>query len=570
MILRLLFLGVLCGWLMPLHLPPWVSWHSESIVFAVVILASGVVLHKVKVRGNSKPRVVFPVVVWPVIALFLVVIVQTLQGTISSSGSGVVISIYLVLSIFSLWLGFNSAYQQSFLERVGTQRDDGVQQLAGFVLTGGVLSVLIAIVQALDAWDASSWIVSTFQYRRPGGNMGQPNHLATLSLLAIASAVFLFETGRMSQWFAAATSILLLMGLALSESRAGLVSFSLLVAWWLVKRKATHSRIPGHAVSAGVVVYALSLLVWPLLIQAVSEGGLTSSNTPSIDVAPGSRLLVWPQLLHAVEIRPWFGWGLGEVAKAHNAVLHDYANGEPFTYAHNILLDLAIGIGIPLTLSLIAVLTVWIVRRVKFATTTSTWYCVAALIPIAVHSLFEFPFAYAYFLVPVFFLIGSLEAQVGKTNVIALPLWVVRSVWAIFSIISIWSAIEYIDIEEDYRVARFEALRLGRTPDNYASPSINVLNQLNIMLKATRVVPSPGMPSETIEVLRVATLHYPWTAIQNRYALALALNGNPQEAIRQLKVMKAMHGEATYAKIKTNWIDLGVTKFAQLQGMPIP
>ncbi len=36
-------------------------------------------------------------------------------------------------------------------------------------------------------------------------------------------------------------------------------------------------------------------------------------------------------------------------------------------------------------------------------------YCLALTLPVAVHSMLEVPFAYAYFLVPVMFAVGALE-----------------------------------------------------------------------------------------------------------------------------------------------------------------
>ncbi|MBK7313053.1 MAG: hypothetical protein IPI80_04405 [Burkholderiales bacterium] len=50
------------------------------------------------------------------------------------------------------------------------------------------------------------------------------------------------------------------------------------------------------------------------------------------------------------------------------------------------------------------------------------------------------------------------------------------------------------------------------------------------MLYGGRVTPRPGMPEQEIELVKIVASRYPWPATQNRYALALALNGNPAEA----------------------------------------
>ena len=127
------------------------------------------------------------------------------------------------------------------------------------------------------------------------------------------------------------------------------------------------------------------------------------------------------------------------------------------------------------------------------------------------------------------------------------------------------SVIEYMKIEEDFRIARFEALRIGKTPADYQRPQVHLLTQLDALLEGSRVVPSPGMSLERIELSRKVAMRFPWTAVQNRYALSLALNGHRAEAIRQLKVMRAMHGEKMFEGIVSNWNELGDSKYPELK-----
>ena len=102
------------------------------------------------------------------------------------------------------------------------------------------------------------------------------------------------------------------------------------------------------------------------------------------------------------------------------------------------------------------------------------------------------------------------------------------------------------------------------------SSAVILLTQLGALLEGSRTVPAPGMSPERIDLARKLALHFPSPALQNRYALSLALNGNPEEAIRQLKVMRAMHGEKAYQDIKANWSQLADTRYAQLQLLKIP
>jgi Virulence factor membrane-bound polymerase, C-terminal/O-Antigen ligase len=313
------------------------------------------------------------------------------------------------------------------------------------------------------------------------------------------------------------------------------------------------------------------LWVWPTFIAYFQAGGgVEGGVSVSLDTSAGTRLLVWPQLIGAVLQRPWFGWGLREVSEAHNAVLHAYTSGEAFSYAHNIVLDLAVGMGIPLTVIAMLVAAIWTYRRVLAAKTLLAWYCLALILPMAVHSMLEFPFAYAYFLLPTMLAVGVLESQLAPLKMIPVPRALALASIGGLSLLMAWSAVEYVQVEEDFRVARFEALHVGFTPSDYQRPHVILLTQLDALLEGIRMDPKPGMSVEKIEFSREVAMRYPWTATQNRYALSLALNGNAAEARRQIQVMRAMHGEATHRGIMGSWKELSETKYPQLKEFVTP
>jgi hypothetical protein len=429
----------------------------------------------------------------------------------------------------------------------------------------GVASSILALVQALDVWEWESWILRTQNLRRPGANLGQPNHLGTLVLLALASLGYLRSSGRVSAMLVAVAAPVLLTGLALTESRTGILGLLLLSAWWLLRgRPAGRERL---GTAAALVGFFTLVWFWPMLHQAIQLGG---DGAAQINTNAGGRVVAWPQLWQAVLLKPWWGWGLRNVSEAHNAVLHAYRAGEPFTYAHNVVLDLAVGIGLPLTAVFVGAVGVWLWRRMTKAREPVSWFALAVVMVLGLHSLLEYPFSYAYLLFPVLFMVGVLEARLAPGRVLRVPRRVVVAVFALTYSILAWSAWEYIQIEEDLRVARFEALKIGQTPADYERPQILLLKQLDTMLKASRIVPAPGMSAQELELARQAAMRFPWTAIQNRYALSLALNGQTDEALRQMKVMRAMHGEKTYQSIRAKWETLAQEKYPELGRLQLP
>ena len=168
------------------------------------------------------------------------------------------------------------------------------------------------------------------------------------------------------------------------------------------------------------------------------------------------------------------------------------------------------------------------------------------------------------------FLLGVLEGTLTPNRFVRVGYWPAASGVFLITATMAWSVVEYIAIEEDFRTVRFEAMRMGRTPSGYERPRIILLNQLGALLDGARTVPAPKMSPQRIDLARKLALRFPWPPLQSRYALSLALNGKPEEAIRQLKVMRAMHGEENYERTKVNWSELAATRYPQLKTMTIP
>jgi hypothetical protein len=558
---------LLLAWFTAEYFPPWGSWHNEIGAFACGVWLFGGLLLR---QGASGYRpLLLPRSAWPLVLLTLVVVLQAIAGRIVFFGDAFDLVIYLTLGIFVMAAGHAFGRQEEGYEAVQAQLSTRVSSFAVLIVIGGLGSVFIALAQALDIWGGAAWIVRMPALRRPGANLAQPNQLATLILFSIASLVYLFESRRLRGLTASMIAVTLLSGLVITESRTGVLSLFLLAGWWMLKRYRYSSKLPARSVVLFLAFFVTCFWFWPMFINFFNvEGG--ESAISQVNMQAGTRLVVWPQLWQAALLRPWLGWGLGGVSAAHNAILDGYGISEPFTYAHNVVLDLAVGVGLPLTALLVTVTSVWVWRRGRAANDLSSWYCLALALPFGMHSMLEFPFAYAYLLVPVLFLLGALEAQRASIDVIRIPWRIAVGCWVIVSTAMVWSAIEYILIEEDFRVARFEAMNIGQTASEYERPKIYILSQLNALSDVARIVPSPNMTSDRIDLTRKVAMRFPGSATQNRYALSLALNGNPEEAIRQLKVMRAMHGERTYQSIKANWSALAESKYPQLRSLALP
>lgn len=504
-----------------------------------------------------------PFLAFVFVAFAFLNIAQAIFGLINFSGDALVFCLYMTLCFVCTNLGFalGSSTTHRFWLKLSI-----FEVIAFTIFFAAFLSSIIAIAQTFELWNEVSWINRMPNLRRPGGNIGQPNQLASLLLMGIASLVFLYESSKLK----ATSSILLFailgMALAMTESRTGALSLLLLASWWFLKSRSVKFKLSAWPVACAVAVVLSLFWLWPSIFDFVIQTGSNSK----IDTSSGSRLLIWPQLLQAVALHPWLGWGLNQVPAAQNAVAHLYAVSAPFSYSHNILIDLALGIGVPLTLLLVLITGIWLWRRVRQANQLQPWYCMAVVLPVAVHSMLEFPFAYAYFLAPVMLVLGLQEGFTGAKSVLKIDSRLAAALLLVVSTVGAWSVLEYVQIEEDFRIARFEALRVGQTPADYERPNIILLTQLDALLAGARIVPKPEMSGSELALAKEVALRYPWTATQNRYALSLALNGHPEEAVRQLRVMRALHGAKEYQRIKENWHALADDKYPQLRLLVLP
>ena len=539
------------SFLVPLHFLPWTSWHSEMLVFAGAVLTCGLLLLDGLRKRSTQRAVELPgssllVALIPALALL-----QWFAGMFPFGGDVLVACFYATLCICCLALGYAKPVAQTMPVSAAANKLTPCAGLACIFLIAGMCSVVIAWVQLLDIWNSADWIARGFDLRRPGGNLGQPNHLALLFGLAIVSVLYLrciFQSIGTVIWLAAI--VLLGSGIALTESRAGIGAVLASLAWISFKKHdskqintaSAHQRRFGIAVTVLVVGLFFSIpQTYGVLLNDFtgSERLLTSQM----------RLAVWPQLMQAILIKPWLGWGVLQVAPAHNAVADVYAVSQAFSYSHTVFLDLVIWFGVPLALLMVSYLAYWFWSRYAKAKTDETIFAGSVLLIVAIGSAVEFSYSYAYFLAPALFCVGVLDRVSGKKACLSVGMKTSFAFLILWGGLMAWSAAEYLALEEDIRIARFQVSRIGSTPQGYQPPTTVLLTQLSAIANNSRIKLMPNMPPAQLTALKNTALRYPWIATQSRYALALAINGNPTEGRRQLQVMRAHHGKVLFLRV---------------------
>ena len=536
--------ALLCwSFLVSSHIPPWYSWQNEALAFAAVLLLAWGLALKVK-RGESA-CLSWPYLALPPVVVVLVASIQWLSGMLVFGGELIIVFFYLLLCSLCVSMGFAAGRAATKLDNT----NPSIDALAWALLLAALTSAFILLQQNLMLDTAGMWVANTGNYTRPGAHLFQANHAATLQVLGLVSAIFLQTRGRLSSFSVAPLLLLFGIGMAVTQSRTSVLSLGALLLWWTWKQPLIAPRTPrwtGVAISALIVALFMS---WPKLFNWVHMMG--TGEGAQVRGLSDVRSQVWQQLAQAVWQKPWLGWGINQTASAHNAIADGYPPTAAFTYSHNLLLDMALWVGLPLA-ALFALLTaVWLWRRARAVQTPLPWFGLAIALPVAVHSMLEYPFAYAYFLVPAMLGLGLVEGVLGGRS-LRLPLKPALAILMTSTVLMAWSAVEYFRAEEDYRVVRFEVLNLGQTPTAYQPPKMLLLTQVGALLNSLRLPLAPHMSTADLDLLHTVTMHYPLPGVAYRYALALALNGQRTEALRQLAVLRAQHGEEVYLPLCQN------------------
>lgn len=512
------------------HYRPWVNFHAEAIAIAGALLGGTVLT--LQRSFLFLPRFWL---LWTGGAFMAALLQHWILPGIYL-GDIAIAYIFLGALICAVAIGLH----------VGRSPDNFAPLTFGLLTLVSVLSGLIGILQ----WLSISDILGVFGVHtdfgdRAMGNLAQPNQLGTLLLMGLCSSAYFFDRQHLSRFTFLLIAALLTAALALTQSRTTLISATVLTAF-ACSLRVVHLRAQRQWVITWLISFWALFMAVPqindwLLIGGGRDVPLTSSN---------SRDIVWKQTGYAIAQNPWMGYGWNRTATAHMAAAEALPGELTFNYAHNVFLDFLAWYGIPIGTALMCALAYWLWSRWKNIQNYIVGvHAYAAIIPFAIHSLLEFPFAYGYFLVISGILVGIIDALPGfgcvKTKrQAAIPILIGLSITGAIA------TYEYLKIEEDFRVARFSNMRIGRIPENYVYSNTHLLTQMGEMLQASRMRSSPGMPPEDIELLHRVAKRFPYGALTYRYIEALALNDQIHAAKNELKVLRGLYGARYYEAVK--------------------
>ncbi|GAB4397975.1 MAG: hypothetical protein OHK0048_08080 [Rhodoferax sp.] len=277
-------------------------------------------------------------------------------------------------------------------------------------LWAALISAVMGVLQYLNL---TTWALGWINHTSLGeayGNLRQRNQFASLINLGLvvlvlqwaalhdpkSEAPYAIPAWLRTGFFVYPAACLLGLANAASASRTGLLQLLMLVLLLgLWRRQRAVWALLGLALAA----FAVGSVALPLAAGLDPMQSGAWARLRAGDALCFSRLTLWRNVLTLIALKPWTGWGWGELDYAHFMTLYPGARFcDILDNAHNLPLHLAVELGLPVALVACAVLLalLWRARpwRAHDPLCQTAW---AVLAVIGLHSLLEYPLWYGPF-----------------------------------------------------------------------------------------------------------------------------------------------------------------------------
>lgn len=518
--LLLLIASALLGmaWLSPDHYTPWLTFSSELLTFASALCLLGIYFDR---------QLLIPKMQWLWGIVCIIPWLQWCFGLELYFGKALLASLYLFAFGMTTVLGFNFAqnYDRSKL----------LNYFALLVFFTGLATCGIALLQWLQL--EKGWMgLMPLRGNRPYANFAQPNNMATFLLISLMGAFYLFEKQVFKKQWLALGAFVLLFTIALSQSRTPWIACFILTAYLLMKYKYDTYRLSRPWILGWAGLYIGCLLVIPSLNQLLLSLGLTHTEMSNIVARANSshsRLGIWTQMLYAIREQPWWGYGWNQTSIAQLNASQFYIHPERTNSAHNLILELLVWNGLVIGGAIIAYLSYWIYRLNQVVKTKETVIATLMVVSVLLHMMLEFPQNYAYFLLPVAFLLGYIQSyihnqktiQIKTTAILIIGILVYGLIWRdyIVSVDTLYEAQKHSDESQKIPQKIYVLDQFSERAQWYAVDRFSHLAPQQIQRFENVVVTTPS--------------HYDLF----KFAQLQAYNGNKSSAEEQLRQIKGLY-----------------------------
>ncbi len=527
-ILCLLLAALLLGfaWLSPFHTYPWVTFSSELASFGASLALLAIFFNKnIKI---ARPQILM-------LVLTFIPLVQCSFGLITDFSVAFLSFSYLFMFWLMIVIGYNLSLQSEQRERIML----GTSYL---LFSISFISSIMAILQWLNL-ESHFDVVMGLRGSRPYANFGQPNNLATFLIIGLMGALYLYEKRKLTLWLLIPISSIILFATVLTQSRTSWIVCIFFFFYWIYKQYRNSPRFNFPKLLLWIAFYfVLAAYVLPLFTQILTSSIDTGvTQTASIAQRAGSgheRLGMWMQILHGIAERPLLGYGWNQTSIAVVESIQFNTVQVWFNSAHNVLLDLLVWNGVPLGLLIIIYMVLWLFWLSKNAKDITSIIALLMVSAILIHALLEFPQRYAYFLLPLGFLLGLVQAQTPNLKSIVLNQNVSRCIGLVALIV-------FLLIWRDYKLFQDNSRLVfkGKQPTEeiLGSSKILILTQFQKRLDWIALNPKTKMSEHDLSLLGEMVKNKATPYNLKKYAQLLVYNQKAEEAERYLLVLQRLY-----------------------------
>lgn len=518
----LLFLAAILislAWLLPIHYRPWVTYTGELYAFFALFALAAICL---------KEKLRIPVVSLPLLLLACVPLIQFLMGQVFFFSTAMMGFIF----VFSFWLSSVLGYNFS----IGSyKREETFAHLSYVFLASGTVTGMIALCQWTNLDSVLPGMVNISGTQRPYANFAQPNNMATFLVMALMSCLYLYEKKKIQTKWLFACAAVIVMGVALSQSRTAWVAAIAIMLYLAFYQYKGIIRLKWYYSTAWFIFFISCIVTFPLLSQLATQV-MDAQVVQSRDVvarATGdmSRLAIWQQMLAAIQAQPWFGYGWYQTSVAFVSISDTVQGPVWIRSAHNFIIDFLLWNGLIIGLPFLAYFSYLAYQLQRLVKTPESVIGILMIGAFLTHAMFEFPQHYAYFLLPVGFIVGTVLAQNPNIKTVTLPVIAMKLIFG-------FGLLFLIVIYRDYDVAvpkLGQSIRYEQQPEKITNQKpIFLLTEFNHRIDWIRVNPYTKMSQNEIHEYEKLVVSYPTKYNLLKYIRLLAYNGYVEEAHHQL------------------------------------
>ena len=508
------------AWLMPVHYRPWVTYTGELYAFFALFVLTFIFL---------KEKIKIPTIGLPLLMLACVPFIQLLAGQVFFFSTAMMGAIY----VFTFWLASVLGYNLSIGQ---FNREESFTNLSYIFLASGVITGLIALCQWFNLDSVLPGMVNISGNQRPYANFAQPNNMATFLVMALMSCLYIYEKKKIQTKWLFACAVVIVIGVALSQSRTAWVAAIAIMLYLAFYQYKGIIRLKWYYSTAWFIFFISCIVAFPLLSQLATQimdaQVVQSRDVVSRATGDMSRLAIWQQMLAAIQAEPWFGYGWYQTSVAFVSITDTVQGPVWIRSAHNFIIDFLIWNGVVIGVPFLAYFGYLGYQMQRWVKTPESVIGILMIGAFVTHAMFEFPQHYAYFLLPVGFIIGTVLAQRSDVaKQLVMPAWLMKLIF-ITGVILI--AVIYRDY--DTAVPKLgQSIRYEQQPEKITNEKpIFLLTEFNHRIAWIRVNPYTKMSQDEIHEYEKLVVSYPTKYNLLKYIRLLAYNGYIKEAHHQL------------------------------------